>query len=114
MNSRQRIKAIIAGDPADRCGFWLGNPDKETWPILHKYFGTATVEELRRKLGDDLRWICPQFIAGVYQGPKGLGLFEIGLISIGQISRSNLDWKSLVRGRSKAYLSTFLFGYFLT
>lgn len=61
MNSRERISAIIAGEPADRCGLWLGNPDGASWPGLHTYFGTKTEEELRRKLGDDLRWICPQF-----------------------------------------------------
>jgi len=37
MNSRERIKAIIAGEPADRCGFWLGNPHADTWPILHEF-----------------------------------------------------------------------------
>jgi uroporphyrinogen decarboxylase len=57
MTSRERIKTIISGKAADRCGFWLGNPDGRTWPILHAYFGTKSEEELRRKLGDDLRWI---------------------------------------------------------
>ena len=57
MTSRERIYRIIAGEPTDRCGFWLGNPDKETWPIYHKYFGTQTEEELRVKLHDDFRWI---------------------------------------------------------
>jgi len=33
MDSRERIRAIIAGDSADRCGFWLGNPHADTWPI---------------------------------------------------------------------------------
>jgi len=42
MNSRDRIKTIIAGGEPDRCGFWLGNPDPATWPILHEYFGTET------------------------------------------------------------------------
>ena len=59
MNSRERLRAIIAGEPADRCGFWMGNPHDDTWPILHAYFGTQTEEELRLKLGDDLRWIRP-------------------------------------------------------
>jgi hypothetical protein len=27
LNSRERIFTIIKGDEADRCGFWLGNPD---------------------------------------------------------------------------------------
>jgi len=79
MNSRARIKAIIAGDSADRCGFWLGNPHADTWPLLHKYFGTGTEEELRRKLGDDFRWICPQFFPGTYQHPGGKQMFDEGL-----------------------------------
>jgi len=71
MNSRERIRAIIAGETADRCGFWLGNPHPDTWPILHKYFGTNTEEELRQKLGDDFRWISPQFFPNNYQDPYG-------------------------------------------
>lgn len=57
MNSRERIKTIIAGEKADRCGFWLGNPHADTWPIYHAYFNTRTDEELRLKLKDDFRWI---------------------------------------------------------
>ena len=79
MNSRERIKAIIAGKPADRCGFWLGNPHADTWPLLHQYFGTATEEELRRKLRDDFRWISPQFFPGAYQSPDGREMFDEGL-----------------------------------
>ena len=61
MSRRSLIQRLIAGEPVPRCGFWLGNPHPETWPILHRHFGTGTEEELRRKLGDDVRWICPQF-----------------------------------------------------
>jgi len=79
MNSRERIKNIINGEKTDRCGFWLGNPDPKTWPILHKYFGTKTEEELRLKLNDDFRWITPQFMTGVYKSPNGRGIFDEGL-----------------------------------
>src|SRR5450759_1999454 len=79
MNSRARIRAIIAGRPADRCGLWLGNPHSDSWPALHAYFGTKAEEELRQKLGDDLRWICPQFFADVYRDPHGHGMFDAGL-----------------------------------
>ncbi len=79
MTSRERIRTIIAGETADRCGFWMGNPHPDTWPIYHAYFGTATEEELRLKLGDDFRWICPQFYASAYRHPKGLGMFDAGL-----------------------------------
>lgn len=79
MNSRERIRAIIWGEAADRCGFWLGVPHADTWPLLHKYFGTDTEEELRRKLGDDFRWICPQFFPTTYQHPDGKQIFDEGL-----------------------------------
>ncbi|MFA6109748.1 MAG: uroporphyrinogen decarboxylase family protein [Candidatus Latescibacterota bacterium] len=73
MNSRERIRAIIAGQEADRCGFWLGNPYPDTWPIYHAWFGTENEEALRRKLGDDYRWIP----AGEYRHPAGKGMFDI-------------------------------------
>lgn len=79
MNSRKRVRNIIAGEPADRCGFWLGNPHPDTWPILHAYFGTKTEEGLRQKLGDDFRWISPQFFPNAYQDPGGKEMFDAGL-----------------------------------
>ncbi len=79
MTSRQLIKRLIARQPVERCGFWLGNPHPDTWPILHRHFGTATEEELRRKLGDEVRWICPQFYPDAYRDPQGRGLFDASL-----------------------------------
>jgi uroporphyrinogen decarboxylase len=86
MNSRERITQIIAREPADRNGFWLGNPDFETWPILHDYFGTQTEEDLRKALGDDFRWYAPDIHGDCYRHPKGLQLFnlEIDRTSHGQ------------------------------
>ena len=75
MSRRERVRAIIAGQPADRCGFWLGNPHADTWPILHAYFGTRTELELRTKLGDDYRWLCPQFYPGAWKDPKSRDMF---------------------------------------
>ena len=57
MTSRERIKTIISGRAADRCGFWLGMPHDETWPIYLEHFGFTEQEDLRRFLQDDLRWI---------------------------------------------------------
>lgn len=79
MNSRERIKTIINGEPADRCGFWMGHPHADTWPIYHKYFGTTTEEQLQQKLNDDFRWICPQFFSDCYQSPDGRCMFDAGL-----------------------------------
>jgi uroporphyrinogen decarboxylase len=71
MTHRERIRSIIGGQTPDRTGFWLGNPYPDTWPILHSYFGTTTEEELRLKLNDDFRWICPQFYESSYRHPEG-------------------------------------------
>lgn len=76
MSSRRLIKSIIAGRPGERCGFWLGNPHPDTWLIYHRYFGTRTEEELRLKLGDDYRWISPQYLPSGYKHPSGKGIFD--------------------------------------
>jgi uroporphyrinogen decarboxylase len=73
MTSRERIKRIIAGEAADRCGFWLGNPHWETIPIMRHYFGTKTDEDLHQRLGSDLRWIP----AGSYKHPEGKPVFDM-------------------------------------
>jgi hypothetical protein len=78
-STRDLIRDLIAGGPVRRCGFWLGHPHPETWPGLHHHFGTNGEEELRRRVGDDCRWICPQFYADVYQDPEGRVLFDAGL-----------------------------------
>lgn len=73
MTSRERIRAIIAKKKTDRCGLWLGWPHADSWPAIHRYFGTATDEEFRRLLKDDLRWI----IAGAYRHPQGKPMFDM-------------------------------------
>lgn len=78
MNSRERVRTIISGKAADRCGFWLGNPHPDTWPVYHAYFGTRSERELRRKLGDDYYWVCPELFSDVYRHPQGRDLFDLG------------------------------------
>ena len=77
MNSRELIRALIGGVAVPRCGFWLGNPHEETLPIYHRYFGTRTLEELHQKLGSDIRWLTPQYLATTYRHPEGKGLFDV-------------------------------------
>jgi uroporphyrinogen decarboxylase len=79
MNSRERITNLISREPADRTGFWLGNPDPASWPILHTYFGTKTEEVLRQKLGDDFRWYAPDVHGDCYQHPTRPYLFDLGV-----------------------------------
>ena len=71
MDSRERLKAIIAGEKPDRCGFWLGHPADETWKIYLKHFGVSSQEALKLMLNDDFRWHCPQFYPTAYQAPTG-------------------------------------------
>ncbi len=73
MDSRERIRTIISGRAADRCGFWLGNPHADSWPLYYDYFGTTDQEAIRRYLGDDFRWIP----AGTYRHPTRKNPFEI-------------------------------------
>jgi len=122
MDSRERIKRIMAGEQADRCGFWLGSPLSETWSIYLKYFGigngtstgaddyveepgfgTAAEEALRRRLHDDLRWFSPQW--HFYRHPQGKPLWDDrhdqakGLASVGVFAEcedpaevENIEW----------------------
>ncbi len=76
MTGREIIRSIIARKPVPRCGFWLGNPHPDTWPIYHAYFGTRGEEELRLKLGDDFRWITPQYMNTTYRHPEGKKIFD--------------------------------------
>jgi len=77
VTSRERIRRIIAREPVDRCGFWLGNPHADTLPIYYRYFSVSSLEELHRALGSDLRWLTPQELTSTYQHPKGHGIFDI-------------------------------------
>jgi uroporphyrinogen decarboxylase len=80
MKGRERVRAIIAGEPADHCGFWLGNPDPAAWPILHQHFGTNNQRELRALLGDELIWICPELTGNVYRHPHGRQMFDLEMV----------------------------------
>jgi len=77
-NRRELIQRLVAREPVERSGFWLGIPYEETWTKLHRHFGTRDEQELRTKLGDDVSWFCPQFVPGFYQDPSGLRLFDPG------------------------------------
>jgi uroporphyrinogen decarboxylase len=77
MNSRERIRTIISGKPADRVGFWLGNPHPDTWPIFYKFFGTEDQTAIRHRLGDDYAWITPDLIPGSYRHPRGRAMFDL-------------------------------------
>lgn len=73
MNSRELIKAMIDGKPVPRCGFWMGNPHHDTWPIYFKYFKVGSEDELRKILKDDLVWI---YADNAYKSPDGSPPFK--------------------------------------
>ena len=82
MNSRERIKTIFSGRAADRCGFWLGNPHGDTWPIYLRHFNQPDGPALRRFLHDDFNWLCPEWSA--YRHPDGKGVWQVSKVSHGQ------------------------------
>ena len=88
MNSRERIKTIFAGEQPDRCGFWLGMPHDETWPKYLQYFGTDDQEQVRRMLGDDLRWHYAD--AAAYNHPEGKKPFDLVRVGISEGSTHKL------------------------
>lgn len=71
MNSRERIRKLIAGEPVSQCGFWLGNPHRDTIALLNEKLGTRTLEDIQIHLQDDIRWITPQYVPGTYNHPDG-------------------------------------------
>ena len=73
MTGRERVSAIVAGEKPDHCGFWLGMPHSETWPIYLEHFGFSEQEELRRFLCDDIRWFVADY---AYEHPEGKRLFN--------------------------------------
>lgn len=54
MISRERFYATIAGEPVDRPATWLGLPVQQAVPGLLENFKVSSVEELKRKLNDDV------------------------------------------------------------
>ena len=98
MNSRERVRTIISGQPADRCGFWLGNPHRESWPLYYEHFGVATEEEVRERLADDFRWIRPVACASLYKSPGQITHAGLGpLANCRTVAELNaaFDWPTL-------------------
>jgi len=101
MNGKERVQALLNGEPADRVGFWLGNPTDETKQIYNPYFGitgddtaagerkagedsirrtTKAVEadiELACKLNSDLFWCSPELDPLAWKHPEGKPMFDV-------------------------------------
>ena len=68
MNSRERIKKILARKGADRCGLWLGIPKEETLEIYLKALELKDRDDLCDYLGEDCRWLYPDWVS--YKHPN--------------------------------------------
>ena len=72
MTSRKLIKDIINGNAVERCGFWMGHPHKDTWPLLFDYFQMDSENQIRAELNDDIVWMPGDHS---YQSPEGAAIF---------------------------------------
>ena len=54
LSSRERFFCTAERREVDRPAVWLGLPAEEALPGLFAYFDVSSVDELRRKLGDDI------------------------------------------------------------
>jgi uroporphyrinogen decarboxylase len=74
MDSRERIKAIIAGENTGRCGLWLGHPHPDTVKIYTGLLGVDSFEDIRLQLGDDMRWLPAD---ECYKHPQGKPTWDL-------------------------------------
>lgn len=71
MGKRELINDIMSRRNTGRCGFWLGNPAKETLEIYMKEAGVDNPVDLGKYFGDDIRWITPHYAKSTYRHPEG-------------------------------------------
>lgn len=99
MTSQERIRAILNNEPADRVGFWVGNPADETKTIYYNYFGITDAVpaqaagnqqsvalttktgladlELALKLQSDLMWYSPELDLTAWKHPDGKPMWDV-------------------------------------
>ena len=99
MTGRERICAILDNEPADRVGFWLGNPADETKEIYYKHFGIQDISpslhqedhheqtlttktghadlELALALNSDMMWISPELDPATWKHPENKPMWDI-------------------------------------
>jgi len=95
MTGKKRIHAILHNEPADRVGFWLGNPADKTKTIYYKHFSiqdtssnirqgvTLTTKtghadlELALALKSDLLWISPELDPAAWKHPEKKPIWDV-------------------------------------
>ena len=69
MTGRERFCRLIRKEKADRIGFWMGDPITETRKIYMQKTGARSALELSVSMGDDFRWIAPDYKCWAGQNP---------------------------------------------
>jgi uroporphyrinogen decarboxylase len=98
MTGKERIEALFNRKPADRVGFWLGNPADETKEIYSKALGLGNMHdqiknetdlklrtgkafefeiELHTKFQSDFFWAYPGQDPQLYIHPEGKPMFDV-------------------------------------
>lgn len=99
MTGKERIRAILNHEPADRVGFWLGNPADETKTRYYRHFGIQDTaasqpagrqseQTLTTKTGQadidlalhghsDLMWFSPELDPAGWQHPAGTPMWDV-------------------------------------
>ena len=54
MNHKERFLATVARGAVDRPASWLGLPTAQAEPVLLAHFKAGSIDELKRKIGDDI------------------------------------------------------------
>jgi len=96
MTGRERVRTLFARKDADRTGFWMGMPHRDSWPAYFSAFHLSAQEEVRQMLGDDFRWIL--FQSACYKHPEGRPIFdnprqESGLSAPGVFADCDSIWQ---------------------
>lgn len=114
MTGKQRIDALFKKQPADRVGFWLGNPADETKQIYGQALGLikeakliedshsvlkATKDsgfdiDLHSAFKSDLYWVCPHHTKNFYNHPEGKPIFDVS----GGKERKSLNQEGVFAG----------------
>ncbi len=73
MTGQERFRSIIEKRHADRLGFWMGDPTRETRNIYLKETCAADKNELSILMQDDFRSIVPDYTCW----PKDIPMFDV-------------------------------------
>jgi len=73
MTGQERFRSILENHHADRIGFWMGEPLKDTMDMYIREAGAAGRNELSILMNDDFRWIAPDFTCW----PEGRPMFDV-------------------------------------